>query len=372
MRKILLLLFALIAFTHIASGQNPEQKVEDYVIKMKIEDAKLYFMNSFFDFHIDSIIDNRLDKTPYVGIVKRGILGAKWSRAKFEGKSINQDLQALFNSFSIEKEKTEAIIAKINYFEIGEFQSNPYLEEGIVYLDIDFFKKKNNEIIAHYHGKFKEALSSDVTSSHAGRIYRIFKTAFDQINLSNPNKIISKQNYNDSTYVPKEGFYRSYLDYIYNTPIVTQKKYKISYEDETHTSIFIKSKGDSLNFNIFGYSDGNFFYSFSNNSWYMKTRARGHYLFLEDAIIDMTSGEYLGQLIAIGLGGVSGTTKGNVVINLETGRMIRADSDAFIQLLKEENVEISERFLSSKMKKKNAIYAIKALNRIYHEKTIQK
>lgn len=374
MKRHLLLLFLL--HNLIAFGQQEE---DFYIVKFKETNA--FFANSFNGFYIDSIIDNRAIKSSHLGIVKKGFAGRKRIKAKFENDTINAQIKALFKKCKISKKGRIPIIAVINFFEIGEFQSNTINEEGFVYLDIDYFSKESNGIltkVGHFHGKEVESLPYDVTSSHPERICHILVTSLKTVKPLSAILETPKANYNDTTYVPKEGFYRSFLDYQYNTPIITQKKYKISTED-FRQSYLIKVKSDSLVTDIFGYSDGRNFYTngeqgFWFSSIYKIVTPKGRFLFMTDAMLELSSNEVAKKTLKAAAFPISisaNAKNGNIVFDLVTGRVIQVNSYNFGDFLKQEDEVIYEEYRASKKTTKDTKIAIEKLNSLYHNKPLQ-
>ncbi len=387
MKRLLFLLFLLQSVTFFA------QQEDLHIIKIKPEIANKYFIHSFHEFYIDTIIDNRPIKTSNFGIVKKGLTGDRRLKVRFEKDSINIQLKALFNEYTIEKETKTPIIAIINFFEIGEFTSNVYKEEGFVYLDIDYFLKSSNgehKKVGHYHGKlfdtFGLGIGMDVTAYHSERIFYILKKSLDNIKLTDNITYPQKNNFIDTSYIPKKGFYRSFLDYQYNTPIKTQHKYSVVYK-KFKEQCTIKTKKDSLSTNIFGYSDGNNFYTYySNMTWksqlYNIVNPKGRFLFMENAVLDLSADEVLGKAVletALGaafgvvggvVGGVTaGTNKtGNAIFDLNTGKAIRVDSKDFLSFLNQEDEAIYKEYQASKRQRVNAIIAVEKLNVLYHNK----
>jgi hypothetical protein len=364
--------FIFMVFPMCLVAQITEQ--EPYIITLKIDKAEPFFKIAFVDFHIDSIIDNRLEKTPYIGIIKKGLMGGKVLKASLEQGDIAKDLQVLFDSFVHDKEKSEPIIAKINHFRIEEYQSDMYSAVGRVFLDIDFFKKKDNILVGHYHAKFEGRPYADVTKSHDKRIFRILKNALNEVNLKGAVNVAVRQNYNDTTYIPREGFYKTYLDYIYNTPTVTKEIYTLKYAEDGK-SCTIKTKLDSLNIKFFAYSDGTSVYTFHKGMWnntyeYNKIRSKGRYLYLKNVPLDLTSDELIGKSVISSFGtagaiAASDEKVGDAVINLASGVMTIVDSDAFLSILNK-NSDIFKEYKKAEKKRAGAIQAIQSINKTYH------
>ncbi len=373
MKRLLFLLFLL-----LAQNKNFAQSAQNYIIILTPKKAKKIIGEHpiFEKIHIETIEDNRLKKGSL------GTLFSHWDMANLpsnlEGKDLDEALQIFLDNFQKEENHKKTIIAKINTFTVGQFSESSNL--NYIYLDINFHQKNKDgtsNLVGHYHGRKSKQGNAKVISS---LVYKILEESFNALE-SQINKPFSLKNMNyiDSNYVPQKGLYRTFLDYKYNTPIVTQEEYKILAVNETEVEYSTYS--DSLRTRMFGYSDGKTFYSapfvISYQMKMKKLAATGRYLYAEDCIKSFSEKEKKAMNVGAIVGGLSGALivsatfdhRKDAIFDVETAQTIIVDSPAFISLLKE-----NEQVLASYKEKpcrKNAIEAILKLNVLYHNKQLK-
>lgn len=323
---------------------------DTFTIVLKYSKADEYLEKTFQKFHIDSIIDNRIDKVPYK------LIGKLPKNKIIENADFCTVLEDFFGYYAKNKKGTEPIIARINYFKISEFYYKYIYYEGVVHLDIDFFKKNTNECVGHFHSR----IVNDYVADHQIRLFKIFSRAFKSVDLRKKIPEIKKENFYDVDYVPKAGLYRSFLDYIYNTPFITKQKYTVTQTDINNNTYRFETKGDSLKVSFFGYSDGKNFYAFQGNKSLEKIYAQGRYLYLHNEKIGNIKNETVYPYLFIGI--VSKEEPyGEVIFDLVTGSMFELGSKAFLNTLGQNKTILNE-YIKSPQTKQDGLLAIQKLN----------
>lgn len=324
----------------------------------------------FKTIYIEKIEDNRL---------KRGSLGTIYSHwesallpSNIDGKDLDDALQIFLDNFQKDDAHKKTIIAKINNFSVGQFRESDNI--NYIYMDIDFYKRNDdgtNFLVGHYHGRKSKIGNENRIPS---LVYKILEESLNTLgNQINKPFSLKQVNYIEANYVPQKGLYRTFLDYKYNTPIVTKEKYEIVVTKENE--IQYNTNSDSLYTRMFGYSDGTNFYSAPFISSYTmkmkKLAAKGRYLYAEDCVEHFSEKERTTRNIATIVGGLGGLLiasatfdhKKDAIFDLATAQTIIVDSPEFLSLLKE-NEQVDQSYKENPCRK-NAIESILKINSLY-------
>ena len=245
MKHLLLLLFLL---------QSQISFTQYIYLKLDIEKGKKELYDPEDNFYIAGLTDVRYFKTDDLGIVKKRALALENIRARFENDNVEQHLDNfLTNVFPQEKGKIPlyAELKFINISEIHEYSTNFI---GSATLEIDFYEKteKGEKILAgQYHSSIEKTQPYGVQVIKENIIYEILGEALATIGTLKEDDLSPNLLQCMSTsYIPKKGFYNSFLDYIYNTPVQSNVKHKVKYDNDNKIIIKIGSKVSLIVFPI--------------------------------------------------------------------------------------------------------------------------
>jgi hypothetical protein len=357
MKHLLLILFLL---------QGQISFTQYIYLKLDIEKGKKELYDPEDNFYIAGLTDVRYFKTDDLGIVKKRALALENIRARFENDNVEQHLDNfLTNVFPQEKGKIPlyAELKFINISEIHEYSTNFI---GSATLEIDFYEKteKGEKILAgQYHSSIEKTQPYGVQVIKENIIYEILGEALATIGTLKEDDLSPNLLQCMSTsYIPKKGFYNSFLDYIYNTPVQSNVKHKVKYDN--NNKIIIKKDNNDPEKNYFGYSDGQHFYIFTNldqfNYVFKRSFTAGRYLFIEKSFVYQESSfRFYKNTDIPKLRSLRINSKG-AVIDLLSRAFISVQSKDFVDLLEQSPTILSE--LEQNNQDKEAI--INAINQI--------
>ena len=311
------------------------------ILKIDVNVGQPFLYNHRYDsFYIDTIIDKRVNKSSNLGLVTRdGLLLTRLSWAKFENDNIADELNKICNMFLVKQENKTPIIAELKNINVSEARPTAYTGIKYVELEIDFYKKDENnnlKMVGHYHGKYAEQGDrNNPLYTREQQMCQALRQSLNTIDITgNKYFMLSKAKIVDTSYIPKKGFYYSFLDYLYNTPFGINDKVSI----ETGFNIYnekywrIRCKNDSLAQGfmgiLFGYCDGKEFYTYSNRAVLMfhshifqKAYKSGRFLLTKSVPITFTNSTKKAKEIGlyISRATISNITIGDVIIDMQTG-----------------------------------------------------
>jgi hypothetical protein len=165
--KRILLLFAILCFFKLSYGQNI------YEINLIHETIDLPGRK----FYIDSIVDNRIEKSN-IGIVQKGLFNTKYPAQLKNG--LSKSLLEYFNYSLTKESELIPVTIKVNKFEISE-KTRVADEFGFADILLEFYHKNDMLFSSKQH---IEVTSMDVTRLHEENIREALKKSLIDFNNS--------------------------------------------------------------------------------------------------------------------------------------------------------------------------------------------
>ena len=320
---------------------------ESYLIKLSTNDAPF----NDGSFYIDSIVDNRFNKSD-IGVVMRG-LDYTQHPANLKG-GFNNALENYFKvNFPKKNNQAQRIIPVIIQFYIGE-KAGKFKEVGTANVEIIFCKLDSGRLSKLFEtsSKIENSGLKDVTAGHEKRIKKAIRQCLENFiasdwkngrpqPLNSSQGIITKENHILTAPIRKKGVYINFLQLISNNPSIV-------------TSYITSRKGDIVTIkdsitdnklkDVYGYCDGKDI--FINTGMYanISSGKKGFARVIEEGTLMAWMDHYVSPVeggIAYGTFGVLGNALASrgldvMVLDLRTGLITVASENSMKKLLKED------------------------------------
>ncbi len=381
----------LLIFACFLSSSLSAQTEKNIILQFnKLVTRGILYQNSD-NFYIDTVIDKRVIKNKYIGFLPYGIL-ERMRPVKFETDNVGQEIYELLKFFVPKRENKTALIMELNVLEVGKIRYTVHLEEEYVMMDISFYTKNENGeriLVGNYHGKSLQThQAQQIQRKYLTPEERICESLRKGLNSIGSDEIknytIKKAIPQDTAYIPKAGFYFTYLDYLYNTPSGTQYDVKIEPGESIFGRPILKliTPAPVDSFFQFGYSDGKHFYNsyfgfgrneslFGNRpAWHgaYKVNTKGRFILMNRVAFNQlrTYGGRMAKLMDLESNELYGGefVFGNNMIDMLTGDVIRVNSDYFLVILRAVDENIFNEYVKAKGTFEAAEIAVNKINGI--------